>query len=148
MYHSLIVPIAIYASETWTLRADDERKLLSFEMKCLRSILGVSLRDRYRNERIRQLLNIDQTIVDVIRKRRLQWFGHVNRSDVEGYVKISYKTDFTKKRPKGRPPKQWTDLVRADTGLPLLTAERNCQDRTKWRESTRRNVARLSGVCN
>ena len=137
MYRSLIVPIAIYASETWTLRADDERRLLSFEMKCLRCILGVSLRDRYRNKQIMQRLNIDKTIADVIRKRRLQWFGHLNRSDGKGFVKIVYKADFTQKRPKGRPPKQWADLIRADTGLPLLTAERNCLDQVKWRESMR-----------
>ena len=79
IYRSLIIPIAIYASEIWTLRTEAERRLLTFEMRCLRNILGVSLRDRYRNEQIRQLLKIDKTIVDTIRKKTLQRFGHLNR---------------------------------------------------------------------
>lgn len=33
------------------------------------------------------------------------------------------KNDFTSKTPKGPPPKRWSDLVRKETVLPLLTAE-------------------------
>ena len=38
LYYALIVPIAIYACDTWTLRADDIRKLNSFETRCLQSL--------------------------------------------------------------------------------------------------------------
>ena len=69
LYYSLIVPIAIYASETWTLLVEDERRFHSFEMKCLRNILGVSLRDRLKNEKIKQLLNVDKSLTDMIRKK-------------------------------------------------------------------------------
>ena len=44
LYQALILPIATYASETWTLRETEKQSLVSFEMRCLRSILGVSLR--------------------------------------------------------------------------------------------------------
>jgi hypothetical protein len=148
LFYSLIVPIAIYASETWTLIVEDERRLNSFEMKCLRSILGVSLRDRLRNQKIRQLLNVDKSLTDMVRKKRMQWFGHVVRLPKCSYVNIAYKQDFDGKRPKGRPPKRWSDQLRLDTGLPLLTAEKTCQDREKWRKCIMKNVARLSGVCN
>jgi hypothetical protein len=77
LYHALIVPVAVYASETWTIRVEDQRKLSVFEMRCLRCLLGVTLRDRIRNENVRQRLGIDSTILDIIRKKRLQWFGHV-----------------------------------------------------------------------
>ena len=46
----------------------------------------------------------------------------------------------TKKSPKGRPLKRWADQIRNDTRLPLLTAERNTKDRTKWVEFVRRVV--------
>ena len=85
------------------------------------------------------------TIVDTIRKKRLQWFGHLNRLHETSYVKRAYKQHFEKKRPRGRPPKQWADQIKSDTRLPLLTAERNCQDRVKWKKSTMENVARFSG---
>ena len=79
LYKALILPIAVYASETWTLKTEDTRKLEVFEMRCLRAILGVSLRDRYTNERVRNTLQITETITEVIKKKRLRWFGHVTR---------------------------------------------------------------------
>ena len=36
-----------------------------------------------------------------------------------------------KKRGKGRPPKCWTGLIKEDTGLPLLTAEKYAKDRRR-----------------
>ena len=90
LYYALIVPIAVDASETWTILEEDERRLLVFEMQCLRTILGVTLRDRLRNIQIRNRLGVDKTIVDIIRKRRLQWFGHLNRLPESSLVKKIY----------------------------------------------------------
>ena len=42
------------------------------EMRCLRNILGVSLRDQLKNEKIGQLLNVDKSLTDMIRKKRMQ----------------------------------------------------------------------------
>ena len=56
LYKAPILPIAIYAAETLTLRNEDTRRLLTFEMRCLRAILGVSRRDRIRNECVRHKL--------------------------------------------------------------------------------------------
>ena len=53
LYNALILPIATYASETWTLRNEDVRRLECFEMRCLRAILGVSRRDRKTNQSIK-----------------------------------------------------------------------------------------------
>jgi hypothetical protein len=41
LYKVLLRPVATYASETWTLTKADERALGLFEIKFLRSILGV-----------------------------------------------------------------------------------------------------------
>ena len=39
LYKALILPIATYASETWTVKGGDAHKLEVFEMRCLRAIL-------------------------------------------------------------------------------------------------------------
>ena len=88
------------------------------------------------------------TIIDMIRKKRLQWFGHMNRLPSTSFVHMSYKEDFDGTRPKGRPPKRWSDQIREDTGLPLLTAERYCQDRERWKKVSVESVAKLHGVCS
>ena len=40
MYKTLVRPVVTYGSESWTLTADDERRLMTFERKVLRSIYG------------------------------------------------------------------------------------------------------------
>ena len=83
----------------------------------------------------------------MIGKKRVHWFGHVVRLPECSFVNIVYKHDFDGKRPKGRPPKHWSDQLRSDTGVPLLTAKRTCQDRKKSRKCVMKNVARLSRLC-
>ena len=129
----LILPIATYASETWTLRACDTRKLESFEMRCLRTILGVSKRDRIPNAKIRDELNITQTISEHVKEKRLRWFGQVSRRPEQNYVAEAFNGTFTSNRNRGRPPKRWQDQIREDTGLPVATAVKYASDRAKWR---------------
>src|SRR6218665_58663 len=47
-------------------------------MRMLRWILGVSLKDKKRNEVIRKTLGV-ACITDKIREARLRWYGHVMR---------------------------------------------------------------------
>ena len=69
LFKALIVPIAIYGAEIWTLKAKDSRRLEVFEMRCLRAIRGVKLRDWLRNDDIREQLGAMPTITEVIRER-------------------------------------------------------------------------------
>ena len=41
LYKVLVLSIASYGAETWTLKKTDEQRLRVFEMACLRKILGV-----------------------------------------------------------------------------------------------------------
>ena len=100
-YNALILPIATYASETWTLKSEDTRKLTVFEMRCLRSILGTTIADRIRNTDIITRSGIRHTIIDHIKTRRLSWFGHVVRRPEDSYVYKAYKDDSTQARPRG-----------------------------------------------
>ena len=119
IYRALILPIATYGSESWTLRKADQCKLESFEMRCLRSILGVRLLDKIRNTEIRQRLNITRTITEEITQRRLKWFGHVARMPQQRLPRQVYQYDFDTPRPRGRPPTRWRDQVQTDLGMPL-----------------------------
>ena len=62
LYKALILPIAIYGSDTWTMRKQEVNSLLVFEMKCLRAILRVTKYDRLTNTNIRKSLNVTETI--------------------------------------------------------------------------------------
>ena len=85
-------------------------------MQCLRSVLGVSRLNRIRNEEIRRITGSEKTI---IQEKQLKWFGHVCRKETDSWVLQAYKQDFPHRRPRGRPPKRWVDLIRKDTGIPI-----------------------------
>ena len=105
LYKALILPIAIYGSESLTLREQEIRALSVFEMKCLRHILGVTMNDRLSNAHIRETLGMTKTIEDVVSERKLQWFGHVVRNNE--WINAAYKQDFSGRRARGRPGKRW-----------------------------------------
>jgi len=65
----------LYAAETWTINAADSRKLLVFEMRCGNS----TARDRVCSH---------CTIVDVVKQKKLQLFGHICRMNDQRLVKI------------------------------------------------------------
>ena len=50
LYEGVIAPTALYGAEAWGMRSAECRKENIFEMKCLRSLVGVSRMDRVRNE--------------------------------------------------------------------------------------------------
>ena len=50
--YTLIVPTALHGAEAWGMRSAERRKVNVLEMKCLRSMVGVSRMDRVRNEEV------------------------------------------------------------------------------------------------
>ena len=46
LYAEVIVPTASYGAEAWGMRSAESRKVNVLEMKCLRSLVGVSRMDR------------------------------------------------------------------------------------------------------
>ena len=53
----------------------EDHLLNKTEMRMLRWIQGISLKDHVRSEEIRNRLNV-MLIVDQVTKRRLSWYGH------------------------------------------------------------------------
>ena len=106
-------------------------------------IAGKTRLDRCRLTDIRNRLGLKRKIVDIVQQKRLNWFGHVNRRGADSYVYRAYKEEFHGKRPPGRPPKRWTDMIKRDMQIPLLTLERNARDRVRWRNDVSKKCARI-----
>ena len=52
LYEGVIVPTALYEAEAWGMRSTESRKVNVLEMKCLRSLVGLTRMDRVRNEEV------------------------------------------------------------------------------------------------
>ena len=59
------------------MRSAERRKVNVLEMKCLRSLVGVSRMDRVRNEEVRRRAGIELELASRMNQRVLSWFGHV-----------------------------------------------------------------------
>ena len=68
IFNAVIITTLLYASECWTLLATDLTKLEVFQMSCLHQILGVTWRDRLRNDTIRHRCKKQPTV-----EKRIQW---------------------------------------------------------------------------
>ena len=63
------------------MRSAERRKVNVLEMKCFRSLVGVSRMDRLRNEEVCRRAGIETELASRADQRVLRWFGHVERMD-------------------------------------------------------------------
>jgi len=76
--------------------------------------LGITRRDRERNEAVREKLEQKVTIIERIRKRRLTWFGHVMRIDGNRLPVRAMHCRVEGTRSRGRQLKRWIDNIKED----------------------------------
>ena len=73
--------MSLCGAEAWGLRSAERRKVNVLEMKCLRSLVGVSRMDRVRNEEVRRRAGIEIELASRAEQRVLKLFVHVERMD-------------------------------------------------------------------
>ena len=78
MWHYATVPMALYGAEAWGMRSSEVKKVNDLEMKCLRSLVGVSRMDRVRNKRVHRRAGIERELASRADQRVLRSLGHVH----------------------------------------------------------------------
>ena len=82
--------VMLHGSETWTLTKRQEMKIQVWERKILRKIFGGRKTEgrweRRSNTEIYELFN-EPAMDEVVRSRRLQWLGRMERMDDSRTVK-------------------------------------------------------------
>ena len=101
------------------------------DRRMIRWMVGAKLSDRVSSEELRRKLNLEEIGV-VLRRRRLRWFGHVERKDENDWVRMCSYLEIDGKRPKGRPRKTWLETIQSDMRGVGLKAQ-DALDRVKWR---------------
>ena len=72
--------MALYGREAWTPLKKDTERLLAFEMKCYRRILHIHTKDRVRNEKVREKVAIQKSLLlTQVKRLKLSYFGHTKR---------------------------------------------------------------------
>ena len=112
LYEKVVVPTVMYDSESWGMKVTERQKLNVFEMKCLRSMTGVSRLDRVRNEVVRARTGVRRELAARVDMNVLRWFGHVERMDNERLLKKVMNAKVDGRSARGRPRFGWMDGVK------------------------------------
>ena len=105
------------------------------EMRCYSKILHISYKDHVINEEVRakiqQAIGPHGDLLSIVKRRKLQWYGHVSRSS--GLAKTIFQGTAKGGRRQGRQRKRWKDNIRKWTGLQFAKSQRAVENRGKWR---------------
>ncbi|XP_078682172.1 uncharacterized protein LOC144916725 [Branchiostoma floridae x Branchiostoma belcheri] len=136
LYNSIVLPTAIYASETWKCTAKLTKKLDVFHQRNLRRILKVRWKDHITNEEILRRAKT-QPLGDIITGKRMQLAGHILRLPSQRHSKTAMTwVPPGGRRKRGRPKNTWRrtfqeDLKRAN--IAWEEAEEAAATRPRWK---------------
>ena len=133
---SLVTSIFLYACESWTLTAELQRRIHDMEMRYYREILHISYKDHVTNEEVRakiqQAIGPYEDLLTIVKRRKLQWYGHVFRSS--GLTKTILQGTVKGGRRQGRQRKRREDNIRELTGLEFAKSQRAMENRENGEE--------------
>ena len=111
------------------------KKNASYGKRCYCKILRISYKDHLINEevlaKIQQALGPHEDLLTIVKRRKLQWYGHVSRSS--GLAKTILQGTVKRGRRQGRQRKRWEENIREWTGLIFGKSQRAVENRENWR---------------
>ena len=143
--------IFLYNSELWTLTETQENEIDSFHRRLLRKVINIRWPKIISNNDLYEKVGVEKWSV-TIRRRRLNWLGHLMRLDEGTPVRKALLESLTDvKRKVGRPQLTWIKAIEKDlasVGIDIdvygETPERTVQklvdlteNRKEWRDIVR-----------
>ena len=108
LYITLALPVFLYGSVTWTIKARDARRITAAEMKYIRRMAGYIWTDYKTNTQITKGLKI-APILDKLLEYERNWVQHVNRMTRNRLPRVMKHYSPTGRRNYGRPLKRLLD---------------------------------------
>jgi len=112
------------------------KKLEAAHHKWQRKIMGISWKDKIRNEEVRRRTG-QERLEDIIRQRRLRWLGHLHRMNEQHISRQAmYWMPPIGKKKRGRPRKKRRDAINSDLEVINVSWDEASQlaaDRLKWK---------------
>ena len=139
LFNSLVRSVLLYGCETWKINESDNRKLDTFQFRCLRRILKVRWPYVVSNEEILNRTKLKK-ISEEVKARRWKWIGHVLRMEDNCHCRTAMTWVPEGRRKVGRPKTTWRRTVekeRKQLGWRSWNeAKPVAKDRADWRECT------------
>ena len=76
----MVFPVVMYRCETWSIKKAERQRIDAFELWCWRRLLGVPWTARRSNQSIVKEISPEYTLVGLMPKLKLQYFGHLEKT--------------------------------------------------------------------
>ena len=119
LYNALALPVLLYGSKSWTIKASDARRITAAEMKYMTRRAGYTWTDYKTNAQIAKELKITP-ILDKLLEYTRSWIQHVNRMPRNRLPRVMKYYSPTGRRNHGRP---WRDFWIRETGTGQQAAQ-------------------------
>ena len=131
IYKVAVRPALMFGLETTTLSKRQVADLEVAELKILRFALGVTRKDKIRNEHIRGTAKVKR-LGGKLREARLRWYGHVKRRDAQHVCQRVLHMRLPGKRRRGRLKRRYMYAVKEDMEEVGAVGE-DAEDRMRWK---------------
>ena len=74
---AMVFPAVMYGCESWTMKKAEHQRIDAFELWCWRRLLRIPWTARRSNQSIIKEINPDNSLVGLMLKLKLQYFGHL-----------------------------------------------------------------------
>jgi hypothetical protein len=135
IYKIVILPVALYGCESWSVTLREKYRLRVFENRVLRRIFGPKREEDGSWRKFYNGLYSSRNIATVIKKRRMRWTGHVARMGERRGVYRVLVGRLEGKTSLGRPSRRWEDNIKMglrEVGIDGANWIRLAQDRVWW----------------